>query len=83
MPLQFPFLLTTLKIVLLPTAGLRVALFCRNVTPLPLASHWCIHIRTGVREHCVTAGQEVGLCRLSECQGNFKGGELRRKLSTT
>jgi hypothetical protein len=63
MLLQFPFLLT--NVVLLPTAGLPVSLSFRNVTPLRLASHCCIHIRTGVREHCVTAGQEVGLCRLN------------------
>ena len=60
MLLQFAFLLTTLKGVLLPTAGLPVALFFRNVTLVRLARHCCTQIGTGVREHCVTAGQEVG-----------------------
>jgi len=61
MLLLFPFLLTTLEGVLWPTAGLPVALLFRNVTLARLARHCCIQIRRGVREHCVTARQEVGI----------------------
>ena len=58
MLLQFPLSSDSSKgcaLICLP-----VALLFRNVILVRLARHCCIQIGTGVREHCETAGYEVG-----------------------